>query len=377
MLIKPLIFAALAVSAAAPSGVPTAMAEESLPLVIKLKASSTFLPYRDNLPAIPKQCDSDGNPYVWLFGNNGMEIVGFTDSKLITLARWQVTDIPDPQFANFTIDSGSVYVLVNALENAKEEKVPYTDERTGKEAAWTRKTGERLQYIARFDRDGQYRGSTKLDHQLRVMQLGVFPSGTFAVAGVDETKTPRVALLSSSGVLIKFLDLGKDITDKPKSATSSFSTAIGADASPDVIAMFAQFYRSGDKLLLVRSITTTPVFEIRDSGEVHAIRVQALPGHAVDHMIPSDGNWLIDFGAAATKGISQREHVLYEVTSDTGERLHTYRVAADHERAYLSCRHGGNFSAIEQRDGRLTLLRGSAEAPPNDTEKGNGALPPQ
>ena len=106
----------------------------------------------------------------------------------------------------------------------------------------SRTVGERRYYIARFDLDGTYRGAMKLDRGFRTLQLAVFGSGDFAVTGVDENEKPEVEILNSTGQLLAYLNLPKDITEKPERAEKSFEKLGVGEASIDVIAMFAAFY---------------------------------------------------------------------------------------------------------------------------------------
>ncbi len=321
-----------------------------------------FLPYRDNFPVLMKQCDSSGNPYLWLLGPDGIQIAGFLPDAIVTFGKHQITDIPDPSFGNFVVGASGTYILVNAVENAREEKSTYYDEKSHKEVPLTRKVGDRRQYIGRFARDGSYKGAVGLDPHFRVQQLAVFASGNFLAAGVDDNKVPRIALISASGVIQKFVDLGTDLADKPEAAQKAFNKATGVESDVDALALFTQIYSHGDRVLVVRALTGRPVFEVGDGGAVRAVKVKASGQSGVDHMIPSDANWLVDFAALKSgEDLSDREHTLFEVDPETGAVLAAYRIGPSESRISLSCWYAGSFTAIEQRDGRIIRLHGSAE----------------
>jgi hypothetical protein len=194
----------------------------------------------DNMLMHSEGCDADGNPYVKTFGSAGMQVFGFTGKGLVTFETSKMTDIPEPSLRNLFVSSSGIYVLVTGLENVRNEEVTVKNA-DGQESKRVEKKGESRDYIARFDLDGSYKGALKLDSDFHPMQLATFDSGTFVVAGMDQNKTPRVGLLNSSGQLLKFLQLPKDITDRPKSAQKSFA-ASGQSASVDVIAMLSQLY---------------------------------------------------------------------------------------------------------------------------------------
>ena len=190
---------------------------------------------------------------------------------VVAFATNQMTGVPEPKVVNF-FTGLSLYVLVTGIENARNEEVVDRDEQ-GRETKRLETKGELRDYIARFDRDGSYRGSMKLDSNFHPVQLAAFDSGSLVIAGLDENRIPRIGLLNSSGQLLKYLKLPKDITDTSKSAERSFARS-GLPAPVDVIAMFAQFYSNRGNVLLVRAGTATPIYEIRESGEVRAVRVK-------------------------------------------------------------------------------------------------------
>lgn len=360
-----LAVALLCVSVAAQRKVPpTKPSSSAVPLFdVKLSPDpnlSIGLP--DDMLVISTQCDTDGNPYVWTLGPSGRQILGFTPKGVITFATNQMTDIPEPSAGDFFVAESALYVLVSGIDNARKEEVIYKDE-AGKETKQLETKGESRDYIARFDRDGAYRGALKLDFNFRPMQLSAFESGNFVIAGVDDNSTPRVGLLNSSGQLMKYLQLPKDITDRQKSTEKSFERsglhAPGLHASVDVIAMFAKFYSYKGNVLLVRAGNTTPIYEIRESGEVRAVRVKTPSGVAIDHLIPSDHNWFID----VRKGLlGDKQDAIYEVSPETGELLRQYRIEGeDSLEDGLSCAVQDSFSGIRHQHGRLMVIRGVAE----------------
>jgi hypothetical protein len=141
----------------------------------------------DSMFAFSDQCDSDGNPYVWTMGSSGRVILGFTPKGVITFATDQMSDIPEPRVENFFVGTSGLYALVAGIERARKEEVIDRDEQ-GREWRRIETKGEPRYYIARFDRDGSYRGSLKLDFKFHPIQLAAFDSGSFVMAGTDETE---------------------------------------------------------------------------------------------------------------------------------------------------------------------------------------------
>lgn len=322
---------------------------------VRLSADPNFsVTLPQSLPAIATQCDSDGSPYVKVVGFDGWEILGFTSKGVVTFVKSQMTDIPQPRIENFFVGS-SVYVLVTGIENARQEEVVYTDEE-GKPLKRLETKGEPRNYIARFDRDGSYRGALKLDSDFHPLQVAAFDSGTFVAAGLDGSKKPQVALLNSRGQILKYLEMPKNL-ERTKRAEKSSSKS-GVAWPTDVIAMFTQLYSDDGLVLLVRAGTTL-IYEIQESGEVRAVSTMLPSGMAIDHVVPSDRNWFI---AAKSNPIDEERESIYEVHPETGTVLAKYRILKTNgSSATVSCQNQNSFRGIEQQEGRLTVLNGSAE----------------
>lgn len=321
------------------------------------------LPLSDNplFRAYPGQCDADRNPYLKLRGMRGQEEVGLTRKGVITFSPDKMTDIPEPKIDNFFVAESAVYFIASGLENVKEEPYTSIDPATNQPRRRIRRTGTRPQFIVRFDKDGTYRSTLRLDLPFFVMQIAVFNSGNYVAAGVDNDKVPRVALLNGSGRLQKYLELEKDLGNRAKSARKNVAAIFGGDSGADTIAMLANLYAYGEKVLLVRTSTGTPVYEIRDGGEARAVTIKPPTGYTLWGLIPSDKTWVADLAKrAATGGLSDAEHVFYEVNPETGELVRELRLERD-PKIQPACWDGSELTAIRHADNRITILRGTPE----------------
>jgi len=321
--------------------------------------SAVSIAYPDNAPMIPALCDANGNPFVKVYGTDGMHILAFTPKGAIPFDTRQITDVPEPELTNyFFVRSSGIFLLVLGMENTRKEEQSIIDEQ-GREGKRLVTKGEYRYYIARFDRDGTYKGALKLDSGFHYQQLAAFDSGVFVVAGLDENNTPRVALLNSSGQMLTYVQLPKDITDRPKSAAKSFEASFGSTASMDVITGSSQFFSYNENVLLERAGNIAPIYEIRESGEVRAVRLKIPNGLTLDHFIPSDHNWFI---AVRKDPNDMASETIYEVNPENGEPLRQYRIESKNgfEEA-LSCATQDGFTGIRHKQGRLTVLHGVAE----------------
>ncbi len=169
------------------------------------------MPWSSDWPGpIQGECIGNGGLYVWRWPS-GQGFAAFTAKGIVTYLSDKMSDIPHPDPDSGSISESGVYILTSGMENPKEEPFSAEDEQ-GHELKLQRTTGDRHQFLARFDRDGTYQGSIKLDLPFEVFSLAVFNSATFVAQGLDENKIPRVALLNSSGQFMRYLDLKKDLS---------------------------------------------------------------------------------------------------------------------------------------------------------------------
>jgi hypothetical protein len=163
---------------------------------------------------VETSCTGNGNVYVWkgmlgLFGLNPHGVVSFSREKL--------TDIPHPNVtygaAEIAVSDAGVYYRAGGYteEDIDKKTKVVTDSQGIDRVVQTREVAREEQYVAHFDKDGQYDGAIK-DLPLQVFRVAVFNSGTLVVQGRDERGAPRVALLDSSGQLLRYLELPKDIS---------------------------------------------------------------------------------------------------------------------------------------------------------------------
>ena len=112
-------------------------------------------------------------------------------------------------------------------------------------------------------------------------------------------------------------------------------------------------------MLLVRSSDLSPIYEIREGGEARSIRVKSPNSFAIEHLIPSEVNWMFD----SRKGFDGETDTIYEVSPETGESLGQYRIRSKaRSKDQISCvLQGGDFVGIRHQQGKLTVVRGTAE----------------
>ncbi len=334
-------------------------------------------PYDDRMPSNSDGCDADGAPYIRVFKliPRDISVLRLGPKEIVTFSVNKITDVAEPTMADDFISGSSLYMLVEG--DAHKEKVVKQLEDGNREVYWETK-GEPRSYIARFDSDGSYKGSLKLDLPFHATRLSGFESGGFVAAGFDEGKVWRVALLDSSGTMLKYVDFPKEKEKSPeKSFERSFGNTGDSGAISFMFAALASFFPYHGSVLYVRGHSGAPIYEIQESGEVRTIKIKAPSGYAADGFVPSDRNWLAIFGQ--TGEMPSKEHSdLYEVEMGTGELLREYRVEqysrfseAEQE---VACVYQGEFRGVRHEKGRLTMLRGTPEPAKSKPEPSTSAI---
>ncbi|HET6178244.1 MAG TPA: hypothetical protein VFE61_15015 [Candidatus Sulfotelmatobacter sp.] len=334
----------------------------SLP-VFEIKSSEDTdlpsMPWAKDWPG-PSQgfCNGDGNLYVWRYPSGSL--AAFTPNGIITFGADKMSDIPTPSTHGKFIAQSGIYIGVDGIENPKQETTTIEDEQ-GHKLDLRRTTGENHRYIARFDEDGSYQGSLKLDLPFYVYTFAAFESGNFVAQGLDDNKIPRVALLDSGAQLIRYLELPKDMSAVAEIPAKNLKMDDGIIASDvAVIAMSSSFEAANGKILFLRSMAGKRVYEIQESGQVRMVTIKPPEGYGVEGLVATDRNWLVRFRKPKPGGAwSDAEHSLFEVDPQSGKLLTEYRVKPPD--TGVSCFFDGKFWAVRRGDGKLIVVRGSAE----------------
>lgn len=95
------------------------------------------------------------------------------------------------------------------------------------------------------------------------MQLSGFSSGNFLVSGLDDRHVSRVALLDSSGQLLREIELANE---KQEAAEKIFKQSFGDQASPEtaawMLSLWTSFLPYQSDILYIRGRTGAPIYKI-------------------------------------------------------------------------------------------------------------------
>ncbi|HET7103557.1 MAG TPA: hypothetical protein VFI20_05680 [Terracidiphilus sp.] len=283
------------------------------------------------------------------------------DGKTQTIVSTGISDLTDFNngFDIFPSDSG-IYFLVQG-----------TRDHPGRRGPGTSPAGIPLSdyhnYVARFDRDGSYKGATRLDTRCdlsrpgscELQHLAVFPSGDMLVTEADpESSTLKVLYLKSSGEVVKQIDV-------PASRRNIDWGS--ATTNPDIRQAAASYLASvyftavGDNIVVWRANSNDPVVEVRDGGGVREVPLQIPKGWRFANMVASNDRWVVHLRTENTLPnvrMSTDTDVYYEVRPQDGS-LAAKLVESGDIPLSIACESNGDYTSFKiDNAGKSVLLSG-------------------
>ena len=315
--------------------------------------------------AVEADCVGDGNVYV-LWPSKGL--VALTPNGVVSFLNDKMTDIPHP-FTTFlgmnpSISGSGIAFNVTGTDDAKVEVTTWTDDQghlhTERDA-----TNAALPYIARFDKDGTYKGAIAVDLPFLIYKFAAFDSGNIIAQGIDRNKVPRIALLDSSAKFLRYLDLQKDVSTAQDVAADDIKCA-GCTARVDEVVWNSYFTPWHGRILFLRAFSGRPrVYEIQESGQTRVVSIKAPENYGIGGLISTDRNWFIYFNKPDAKGNRPDAFdSLLEVDPQTGKPLGEYRMGPPDKmpETVISCFFDGEFWGVRQdaKEQKLEVVRGTA-----------------
>jgi hypothetical protein len=253
----------------------------------------------------PLLCDPEGGILLRLaMPDSGIEdpISISRDGKtVIRFGKEKINDISRPRLSRMYLSGSDVYVLASG-------SIPL-----GYETRWRTPKGEVVSqpatksstFVARFDRDGRYRGAVPLDLPFSPQQLGVFDNGDFLITGIDMSRTkPQLAIVSSNGQLRRFVELSGDVHTQEESDQSAkshnptafprFESSPGSGDSLFDVVSTSQIATDGTNLLLFRPLKG-PVFSVSPSGEVRVHKLKVEGDYRLYTVKATRDAWIVEF----------------------------------------------------------------------------------
>lgn len=322
----------------------------SVPLVPLSSHSKISVPFATGIGlSTPIMCNSDG--YIFLRGAIGAgfasEPIGISkDGQFVTrYGRDKMNDISNPLLISFFPTDAAVYVLTLGQENPRDRstKVQKPDGTT--ETRQVRQYSVKKFYIARFGLDGNYIGAIRLDLPFEPMQIGVFPNGSFLIAGAQQgSNEPRVALVDWRGELQQFVQLKQDIDSEFPDFKGDKRPAIGKSLHDAV--RLSEIVPDGVRLLLIRTGIQSPIFSISEGGEVQSTQLRVAQKYDLFELKSARDSWVVEYTTtdSANQGV---RFVTYSFEKDTGNPVEEY-VFPNAIGFGLACTDGEDFKFLTE-----------------------------
>jgi hypothetical protein len=320
------------------------------------------------------QCSPDGEVFFdpWQPSTSQeMGVLAFTKSHdtydVTKFGLDQISDVHDGHLRDYyATDSLVAMLLFNGTRDdaMSTTKHVITVPSKGEQYEQTVKSGKRGDFIATFDRQGNYKEAVELDIPFKARKIAVFSSGLYLVVGSDTEHKPKFAFVNADGTLQRLLE-----TEKPMHGWEERVAATGVthgSASPEFLARVppqlgvSQILSFHDKLLFVWPGLTW-IIEISPSGLIRRVPIHVPEGRVIDRFVSSDKMWYASFKEHGADYKTDSQTMVYEINPLDGALIRRFDAAPEYVYA-IGCEHDGEFLAMGFREGGyLRLLRGTPQ----------------
>lgn len=281
------------VSTARPDGEATA-AQSQIPV-----RTLDFKPIEPNpglsispVTEAPTQCSADGFLFLDILDIKDLQkhtVVAIRGTQSQTYSPASIPDLHDITVYSFFPSDSIVGFLVHGSTTMPGARG------AGKSPAgipWT----EYHNYIAEFNRDGQYLKSIELPFNYMLSHFAILPTGEFVVSGYDKlNSTPRLMFLDSSGKIIRPLDWAP----YRKPVGGDYGSEEAAKAARELIGHVLLTPYKQD-ILVWHLGSNDPILDVGPGASVREVPLQPPPGYIFDGMIPSNDRWVAHFRSKDT-----------------------------------------------------------------------------
>jgi hypothetical protein len=274
----------------------------------------------------------------------------------------KISDLHDAQLRSYYATDSLVAVLVSATRDdaLSTSKHVIVVPSTGEQLEQNVKSGTRHDFIATFDRQGNYKEARELDLPFKPRRVAVFSSDLYLVIGYDTENKPTFAFVNADGSLQRLLDMEKPILGWEKMMEGiDYSQARDAGHWTKAPPQFglAQILSFHDKLLFVWPGLTW-ILEIAPSGSVRRVPIHVPEGFAIDHFVPSEKMWYTSFRRYGADSDVDVENIFYEISPLNGEPVRRFD-ASPQTVAGIACEHDGEFRALMFDQKGLRIFKGT------------------
>lgn len=291
--------------------------------------------------SLPATCAA-GRIFLRLFGDDApTDVVGISpDGQVVVFSVTRIHDLSQPRGGHFFVAESGLYWVVTARTNMRS----VTPSVANSGAKGPVSFFDYHKYIARFNLDGTYRGSVKLEIPFVAQQLGVFPTGDVLISGMtDDNRGARLALVKPNGQLNRLLTLQDDLAAPRENADRM------ARSSYEVTIKTSQIVADGPNLLLFRRDAGAGIFVVTPGGEISQLKLEGIKGK-IFSLRSTSREWLAQISVQAGDGARPITHV-YALNPNDGRVLRKYLFGGKPGWG-LGCADGREFLLLDVDDNR-------------------------
>jgi hypothetical protein len=219
-------------------------------------------------------------------------------------------------------------------------------------------------FIARFNREGQYEGATEVVIPgMKVLKSATFPNGDLLVLGIDtyamEPELVRYSLFGQNTFVYKPDAPFAKRNDKlppPVPRNSQLSPQTVAFAYLEAALRFTQMVHYKDSIFVLQMDAGAPLFQVFADGSMRTIQLPILAGYEADSVLPADVPLYVRYRAASLNVMQSAGGLILEMNPNSGEVVRKippgnfplWQVACVHEGAIRAVRQvrGYNFQFV-------------------------------
>ncbi len=301
----------------------------------------------------PSKCTSDGSLFLDMLDVTNLKrhtLVSVHGKDTTTYQVSAVSDLNDISVIDVFPSDDTVGFLVRA---SKEKPGPALPGRSHAGIAWK----DYHNFIAEFDRRGQYKGSVQLPVDYTLLRFAILPSGEYLITGYDAlNSTVRLLFLKQSGEILRSIDTpyavefeGKNESNDPVAAERAARQLLGN-------VLFTP-YKSD--ILVWRMNGGNPILDVGPGATVREVYLHPPSRQLFVDLIPATDRWVAHFRsetAPENGAYNQTAYSYYELNPQNGSITTKLLQSGDIPNS-ISCESNGGYISFKQsKDSKLIVL---------------------
>jgi len=213
-------------------------------------------------------------------------------------------------------------------------------------------------FIALFDRSGQYKEAVQLPVDYMLNHFAILSSGEYLISGYDKlNSTPRLLFLDRSGNILRSLEIPSARNFAEKNAHSE---PFDSEKAAGQLLGSILFTRYKDDILVWRMNSDDPILDVGPGGAVREVAITPPAMSVFVDMVPANDRWVAHFRSATEQensAYNQTAYSYYEVNPQNGS-LSSKLIQEGDIPSSLSCESdGGTYLSFKKsQDNKLIVL---------------------